>query len=279
MEITCPACQSRFTLKTDKLPKGPFRVVCGKCRHPFTVDPAKLGVPAEGASPAAAPAPAPAAAPAQPPAAAPRAPAPAVAPAPAQRSPAPAAASPAAAPAQRSPAPAAAAPAAAAVPEAPQTSSGPAQGPPVEEFSENLKLALLCVDRPDLQPLLAKTLAELGYKAHVPPGHKEALMWVYQNKYEVVLIDEEFAQASPDNNEVLQGFAFMTMQLRRTMCVGLIGKSMRSMDNMIAFHRSVNFVVNERDCARAKAIIRSAVTDNDEFYRTYKEVMKQLGKV
>ena len=30
MEISCPACQSRFNLKTDRMPKGAFKVVCGK---------------------------------------------------------------------------------------------------------------------------------------------------------------------------------------------------------------------------------------------------------
>ena len=34
-----------------------------------------------------------------------------------------------------------------------------------------------------------------------------------------------------------------------------------------------------KDCLRAKAILRTAMADNNEFYRTYKEVMKQLGKV
>jgi predicted Zn finger-like uncharacterized protein len=226
MEIACPACQSRFNLKTDRMPRTAFKVVCGKCRHQFMVEP-----PAEASAPAAA-------APIAPP------PSPVAPPSPA----------------------------------VPAAADGTLAGPPVEEFQEGLKLALVCDSDPERQVMIVAALRELGYKAHMAPGPREALSWVYQNRYEVLLLHEEFAGGSPERNEVLSGLAAMQMATRRHMCVGLCGRGLRTMDNMTAFHKSVNFVVNERDCPRLKSIIRTAVADNDQFYRVFRETLKQVGK-
>jgi hypothetical protein len=62
------------------------------------------------------------------------------------------------------------------------------------------------------------------------------------------------------------------------MCVGLIGKQFRTLDNMTAFVKSVSFVVAEREIAKIKAITRQAVAENDQFYRVFREALREAGK-
>ena len=83
---------------------------------------------------------------------------------------------------------------------------------------------------------------------------------------------------SAENNLVLQTIQPMAMPLRRHMCVGLVGKSFRTLDNMLAFVKSVSFVVAERELVKIKAITRQAMTANDQFYRVFREALRDAGK-
>lgn len=146
-----------------------------------------------------------------------------------------------------------------------------------DDFVEDQKLALICFDQPKIQTGVKTALEGLGYTVHVPAKAEDAIQRIRQNKYEVVLLHEGYG-GSVENNLVLQTIQPMAMPLRRHMCVGLIGKSFRTLDNMMAFAKSVSFVVAERELAKIKAITRQAVSGNDQFYRVFREALRDAGK-
>ena len=53
----------------------------------------------------------------------------------------------------------------------------------------------------------------------------------------------------------------------------------RTTDNMIAFNKSVNLVVNLRDISLFGMVLRSAIADHTEFYRVYRESLVKTGRV
>ena len=146
-----------------------------------------------------------------------------------------------------------------------------------DDFVEDQKLALICFDQPKLQASAKTALEGLGYTVHVPAKGEDAIQRLRQNKYEVVLLHEAYG-GSAENNLVLQTIQPMAMPLRRHMCVGLVGKSFRTLDNMMAFVKSVSFVVAERELVKIKAITRQAVSGNDQFYRVFREALRDAGK-
>jgi predicted Zn finger-like uncharacterized protein len=146
-----------------------------------------------------------------------------------------------------------------------------------DDFVEDQKLAIICFDQPNLQAGVKTALEGLGYTVHVPAKAEDAIQRLRQNKYEVVLLHEAYG-GSVDSNLVLQTIQPMAMALRRHMCVGLVGKTFRTLDNMMAFAKSVNFVVAERELGKIKAITRQAVTANDQFYRVFREALRDAGK-
>ena len=146
-----------------------------------------------------------------------------------------------------------------------------------DDFVEDQKLALICFDQPKIQTGVKTALEGLGYTVHVPAKAEDAIQRIRQNKYEVVLLHEGYG-GSVENNLVLQTIQPMAMPLRRHMCVGLVGKSFRTLDNMMAFVKSVSFVVAERELAKIKAITRQAVSGNDQFYRVFREALRDAGK-
>lgn len=146
-----------------------------------------------------------------------------------------------------------------------------------DDFVEDQKLALICFDQPKIQAAVKTAFEGLGYTVHVPAKAEDAIQRLRQNKYEVVLLHEAYG-GSVENNLVLQTIQPMAMPLRRHMCVGLVGKSFRTLDNMMAFVKSVSFVVAERELAKIKAITRQAVSGNDQFYRVFREALRDAGK-
>lgn len=146
-----------------------------------------------------------------------------------------------------------------------------------DDFVEDQKLAIICFDQPKIQTGVKTALEALGYTVHVPTKPEDAIQRLRQNKYELVLLHEAYG-GSAENNLVLQTIQPMAMPLRRHMCVGLVGKSFRTLDNMLAFVKSVSFVVAERELVKIKAITRQAMTANDQFYRVFREALRDAGK-
>jgi len=168
-----------------------------------------------------------------------------------------------------------------AAPEPPLPGEGAPEAapPPAEEdFKEGRKLAMACFDQAEQQTQVKAELEAAGYVVHTPAKGQDALHWLQRNKYELLVLHEEFGGGT-DKNTVLQALQPMAMALRRHMCVGLVGKELKTLNNMTAFAKSVSFVVAERELSKIKAIARQAVADNDQFYRVYREAMREAGKV
>lgn len=158
-----------------------------------------------------------------------------------------------------------------------QATGAPAEAGVHEAFDDARPRALVCAEG---EPLAAikSGLEQLGYVVHVPDNAQNALNRMRKNAYPAVVVDEEYQGASPLDNPVLQGIRAMAMSARRYMLVVLVGKKLPTFDNMRAFSKSVNVVVNLYDLPQLPAILKRAVADDEEFYRVFKEVLQAAGK-
>ncbi|HEX9284198.1 MAG TPA: zinc-ribbon domain-containing protein [Nitrospirales bacterium] len=146
-----------------------------------------------------------------------------------------------------------------------------------EDFVEDQRLAMICFEQPQILVVVRAALEGLGYTVHVPAKADDAVQRLRQNRYEVLLLHEDYG-GSPENNLVLLTIQPMVMTQRRHMCVGLVGKQFRTFDHMLAFAKSVNFVVAERELNKIKAITYQAVSENDQFYRVFREALRDAGQ-
>jgi CheY-like chemotaxis protein len=155
---------------------------------------------------------------------------------------------------------------------------GLASSPEEDEFVEDRKLAMVCIDSAPQRATVKTALDGLGYTVHIPLKPDDAVQRIRANRYELVIIHEEYG-GSPQGNLVLQTIQPMTMALRRHMCVGLVGTQFRTLDNMTAFAKSVNFVVADWELPKILGIARQAVAENDQFYRVFRESLRDAGKM
>ncbi len=145
-------------------------------------------------------------------------------------------------------------------------------------FDINQRRALVCVDAADRQAPVTAALAELGYRVVAAATADEATERLRKETFEVLVVDEAFQGASPTDNAMLRSIQWMPMSTRRSMFVALLGGGVKTLDNMAAFARSVNAVVSYDDLAQVKPILERGITDNDQFYRVFREVLQDVGK-
>ena len=68
------------------------------------------------------------------------------------------------------------------------------------------------------------------------------------------------------------------MSIRRNIFVAMVSSRYRTMDNMMAFHASVNLIINIKNIEDIAKILGRAITDTELFYRIYKEAYKETGR-
>jgi hypothetical protein len=51
------------------------------------------------------------------------------------------------------------------------------------------------------------------------------------------------------------------------------------MDNMAAFHRSVNLVINKKNIDDVGTILRRGMNDNKTFYSVFMDGLRKIGKI
>jgi len=149
---------------------------------------------------------------------------------------------------------------------------------PFDFLEEGQETALLCEPDPAIRAKIRKALDDMGYHTTEPDSAREVLKQMRFHVFEMVVINERFDTTKPDLNNVLRYLEQLPMTTRRNIFVTLITDRFRTNDNMAAFNKSVNLVVNLNNVDNCKKIIKRAVADNIAFYRVFKETLAKFGR-
>ena len=149
---------------------------------------------------------------------------------------------------------------------------------PFDFVTEEGETALICESDPSIREKIRAAMKLQGYMLTEAASAKDALKKMRFHTYNVVVIDECFDTTTPDQNDVLQYLEGLSMATRRDIFVAMITERFRSVDNMAAFNKSVNLVINTKNIDDVATIIKRGVSENNAFYRVFKESMQKLGK-
>jgi CheY-like chemotaxis protein len=138
--------------------------------------------------------------------------------------------------------------------------------------------ALICESDPTFREKISAALKQLGYMITESDTAKDALKKMRFHTYDIVIVNERFEGAAPEENDVLRYLENLAMVTRRDIFVALISDRFRTMDNMAAFNKSVNMVLNTKNIEDAGTILKGAISENVSFYRVYKDTLKKMGK-
>ena len=147
-----------------------------------------------------------------------------------------------------------------------------------EFISPSDKPALLALSSMEVLANVQPIVRECGFKVHVAGNHEDFGKRFTALNYHLVVVEELFAAGTPDENVTLRTLQWMPMARRRHTVVVLISDRFQTLNPMDAFQQSVHAVVNKADLSSLGGIISKAVSDNDLFLHSYREVQAAMVK-
>jgi len=141
-----------------------------------------------------------------------------------------------------------------------------------ESVLTGVMTALICEPEPELREIISAGLKSRGYVVTFSETAADAVGALRLKLFDVVVVDESF-------DETLRYLACQNMAIRRRFFVALTGRNVTTKDNMTAFNKSVNIVINTADVNDIGGIIKQGVTENADFYRVFNDTLHQAGRI
>ena len=150
---------------------------------------------------------------------------------------------------------------------------------PFDFVEEGVETALLCETDVAMKKKIKSALHNMNYHITAPELPKDALKQMRFHVFDMVVLNERFGDLDPKMNSVLKYMDRMNMSIRRNIFVTLITDRFRTMDNMAAFNKSVNLIVNPKNIDEIEKILRRGIADYEAFYRVFKRALIKTGRV
>ena len=138
--------------------------------------------------------------------------------------------------------------------------------------------ALVCESGDAFRKKISDALLKEEYLVTEAESVKDALRKMRFHTYDVIVVNESFAAPQQDANDILRYLENLGMATRRKIFVALITDRFRTMDNMAAFNRSVNMVINTKNMDDVATILQRGISENALFYYVFKETLKKEGR-
>jgi hypothetical protein len=150
---------------------------------------------------------------------------------------------------------------------------------PFDFIEEEGLTALVCEQNPLVRKTISDALQLLEYQITVAESARDALKRMRYHVYDLIVVNESFDTKNPEANGVVIYLERLSMATRRNMFIALVSDRFRTMDNMMALNKSVNLIINVKNIEDIGKILSRGITDNEYFYRVFKETLKELGLV
>ena len=149
--------------------------------------------------------------------------------------------------------------------------------PRFDFFDAGDKTAMVCLDVPEMQRLVIAELDELGYKVHTGLFLDDSVLKLRTHAYDVVVVSEHFQNCELSKHGILQEAVAAPAAQRRKQTYVLIGSSLQTNDELLAFACNVDAVVALADVVNFKPVLRRAVSRTAEFYAPLHETLTALA--
>ncbi len=135
----------------------------------------------------------------------------------------------------------------------------------------------LVADTDNLE-LISPAIRKMDFLITAAKDMEETVKKLQFNFYDLIIINERFGGCDPSDNAILKYIEPLNMDIRRKMFVVLIGKNFKTLDNLTAFSKSVNLVLNESDFSNFELILKKSIKDNENFYQVFRKILVDTGR-
>jgi CheY-like chemotaxis protein len=139
--------------------------------------------------------------------------------------------------------------------------------------------AMVCEQDPVTRDNIINKVKKLGFEVVQPTTFKEALKYMRFHIFDVIIVNEDFDTGIWEINNVLKFLESLSMIARRQTFVILISTVFATKDNLQAYNKSVDFIINKQELDDLGQITKKALTEHHEFYQVFKDNVRKFGKV
>jgi hypothetical protein len=143
-------------------------------------------------------------------------------------------------------------------------------------YDENDQIALVLDDIN--KDVWTKALEEKNYKIQYARSPEYAVHKMKFTHFHFVALNENFGNVALDESPIYQTVIEMPMVTRRNIFFALVGANFKSLNNMQAYQKSANVVINEKDLEKLGDILKKSISENKKFYKVYKETLNAMEK-
>jgi CheY-like chemotaxis protein len=145
-------------------------------------------------------------------------------------------------------------------------------------YEEGTKLALVMADYPGHAERIQKSLKQLGYECISTPNTRDAIGKLRFHHFDLVVLSDGFGGQPIENSQITHFMNRLPMSVRRRIFLVFLSDKFKTMDNMMAFARSANVVINSRDLDKLHLVLKKAISENEKFYKVFMDTMAEVGK-
>ena len=143
-------------------------------------------------------------------------------------------------------------------------------------YDENDQIALVLDDIN--KDVWTKALEEKNFKIQYAKSPEYAVHKMKFTHFHFVALNENFGNVALDESPIYQQVIEMPMVTRRNIFFALVGANFKSLNNMQAYQKSANVVINEKDLEKLGDILKKSISENEMFYKVYKETLNTMRK-
>ena len=143
-------------------------------------------------------------------------------------------------------------------------------------YGENDQLALV-LDETN-QSTWTQALEGKDYKIQYAKSPEHAVHKMKFTHFHFVALHENYGNKNLENNPIYKTLLEMPMVTRRNIFFALLGANFKTLNNMQAFQKSANVVINEKDLGKLDDVLKKSISENEMFYKVFKETLHSMGK-
>lgn len=143
-------------------------------------------------------------------------------------------------------------------------------------YDENDQLALVLDEKN--QSVWTEALESKDFKIQYAKSPEHAVHKMKLTHFHFIALHENYGNKNLESSPVYQTLLEMPMVTRRNIFLALLGSNFKTLNNMEAFQKSANVVINEKDLDKLRDVLKKSITDNEMFYKVFKETLHAMGK-
>ncbi|KAF0155535.1 MAG: response regulator receiver [Syntrophaceae bacterium] len=155
------------------------------------------------------------------------------------------------------------------------TARDESQGRPFGFMAPKGETAMVCEQDAAARDKIVSALKSMGYAVVEATSCGEAVKFMRFQIFSVIVVHENFDTVTGGINSVLLNLEGLSMSIRRQTFVVLLSATLPTMDNLEAYHKSVNLIINNREIGELEKLLRQAMAEHEDFYRVFKEKIRK----